>query len=67
MDTSTLGMVALLGSVALAVVLGFHARSRGRSFWNWFVLALMFNPILVFIILEIVLTRSEKEDSKGLA
>lgn len=39
-------MLLILLWVGLALLLGFIASGNGRSFWGWFILGLIIDPIL---------------------
>jgi hypothetical protein len=47
-------LILLLLWIVLAFVVAFGARNRGRSGVIWFILAILFSPILVGIILLIL-------------
>lgn len=40
--------------ITLAVVLGLAAKGSGRSFWIWFILGMIIDPILAWIVYVIV-------------
>jgi len=41
----------LLAAAGLAVIVGFTARARGRTFFNWFALSLLITPVGAVLIL----------------
>ncbi|PHI32739.1 hypothetical protein CRN84_17305 [Budvicia aquatica] len=47
-------MVLLLLWVGASVVIGLCAQSRGRSFWLWFVISMIFDPLAGVIFYNIV-------------
>lgn len=47
-------MLIVILWITLAIVLGFTAKANGRSFWVWFILGMIIDPILAWIVYVIV-------------
>lgn len=47
-------MLIVILWITLAVVLGLAAKGNGRSFWAWFILGMIIDPILAWIVYAIV-------------
>lgn len=49
-------MILIIWAVS-AILLGIYASSNDRSFWVWFILGLIIDPILAWIVFMIVAQR----------
>jgi ABC-type transport system involved in multi-copper enzyme maturation permease subunit len=45
--------IAILADLVLAFLLASYAGSKGRSFWLWFLISVIFDPIVGFIALHL--------------
>ena len=45
-----LGLIVIGGYIAICACVGKYAKNRGRSFWLFFIIALILNPVIGFII-----------------